>query len=58
MGYCLVRFAALCSLDAKRMRRDWDMDFSYDNTMSKEILKVKYRGLKNSIIEMTYGLIT
>jgi len=56
-GICLFRFASLFSAQAAMIVYYWGRESKFDNTRSKEILKIQYTPVEKTLAEMGYSLI-
>ena len=58
MKYCMLKVASWFKPEAKHMVNSWAKDYTFDNTKSKNILKVDYsEDLPKCINEMAYNMI-
>lgn len=55
--YCLVKFVAIFHAGAAQAVKRWGKYLMMNNERSKEILKINYRPMKDTLVDMGYSLI-
>ena len=56
LSYCPVKFFSFFSKEVKNILPLWNKDITFDNAESRNILKIEYRDVDESVVAMSEAL--